>query len=220
MIEVEIRELTRSETASGAAVLGRGMRDNSLHVQVFGSVPSRRQEALTRLFEVVLRQQMARGVILGAFTSGELVGVSAMIPPGHCQPSLAEKLRVLPALLGGSGLRGTLGVVRWVGKWSRRDPHTEHWHLGPVGVELHLQGRGIGTSLLRGFCRRVDENRSPAYLETDKRENVSFYERFGFEVVAECEVLGVPNWFMLRGMENASQPRKLRRSRFSSSAGS
>ena len=32
-----------------------------------------------------------------------------------------------------------------------------------------------------------------AYLETDKRENVAFYERFGFEVVGEHKVLGVHN---------------------------
>jgi hypothetical protein len=27
---------------------------------------------------------------------------------------------------------------------------------------------------------------------------VLFYERFGFEVISEQDVLGVPNWFMLR----------------------
>ena len=37
-----------------------------------------------------------------------------------------------------------------------------------------------------------------AYLETDKPENVSFYQRFGFEVTEEAQVLGIPNWFMLR----------------------
>ena len=38
----------------------------------------------------------------------------------------------------------------------------------------------------------------------DKRENVAFYERFGFEVVGEDEVLGVRNWFMLRSPEGAA----------------
>ncbi len=32
-----------------------------------------------------------------------------------------------------------------------------------------------------------------AYLETDRAENVTFYERFGFEVTAQDEILGVPN---------------------------
>ena len=37
-----------------------------------------------------------------------------------------------------------------------------------------------------------------AYLETDKRENVRLYQRFGFTVVESAEVLGIPNWFMSR----------------------
>jgi len=37
-----------------------------------------------------------------------------------------------------------------------------------------------------------------AYLETDKRENVAFYERFGFQTQAQEPVLEVPNWFMVR----------------------
>ena len=32
----------------------------------------------------------------------------------------------------------------------------------------------------------------------DLEASRSFYEKFGFEVIAEQEVLGVPNWFMLR----------------------
>ena len=45
------------------------------------------------------------------------------------------------------------------------------------------------------------EEGEDAYLETDKEINVGFYERFGFEVVSKEEVLGTPNWFMLRRPE-------------------
>ena len=44
-----------------------------------------------------------------------------------------------------------------------------------------------------------------AYLETDKEINARFYERFGFEVVGEEQVLGVRNWFMTRPAENRVQ---------------
>ncbi len=202
--QIEIRELTPAGTDRGAGVLGRGMRDNPLHVQAFGSDPRRREEILTRMFETVLRQQVVNGAILGAFSSGELVGVSGTVPPRRCRLSTGEKLKVLLVLLGESGVRSTLRVVRWVGDWSRRDPKSAHWHLGPVGVERHLQGQGIGSSLLGEFCRRLDETRFVAYLETDKHENVAFYERFGFEVVGEHKVLGVQNWFMLRSFAGAA----------------
>jgi hypothetical protein len=47
----------------------------------------------------------------------------------------------------------------------------------------------------------LDEQRLDGYLETDKRENVLLYERFGYRVIAEASVIGVPNWFMLRESE-------------------
>ena len=68
-------------------------------------------------------------------------------------------------------------------------------------MDAHLQGKGVGSLLMRVFCVRMDAAGEDAYLETDKPENVRFYERFGFEVVGEGEVLGVTNWFMLRRAE-------------------
>ena len=44
----------------------------------------------------------------------------------------------------------------------------------------------------------MDDLSMLSYLETDKYENVRFYRKLGFDVVAEAEVLGVPNWFMSR----------------------
>ena len=64
-------------------------------------------------------------------------------------------------------------------------------------MDAHLQGMGIDSKLLRVFCARMDAAGEDAYLETDKAINVRLYERFGFEVVTEGEVLGIPNWFML-----------------------
>jgi predicted N-acetyltransferase YhbS len=73
-----------------------------------------------------------------------------------------------------------------------------HWHLGPVAVDAHLQGMGVGSKLMRVFCAKMVAAGEVAYLGTDKPVNVRFYERFGREVVGEEEVLGNSNWFMLR----------------------
>jgi ribosomal protein S18 acetylase RimI-like enzyme len=206
---VEVRELAPTETSFAAGVLARGMRDNPLHVQAFGPDPESREQTLTRMFQGVLPLYPPKGVILGAFTSatpGEtpetLVGVCGMVRPGRCQPGPGERLRLLPGLVSGSRVGGTARLLSWTGAWSRLDPPEPHWHLGPVGVERHLQGRGIGSALLRAFLARIAGERSAAYLETDKRENVRFYERFGFRVHIEAPVLGVPNWFMIRPEES------------------
>jgi ribosomal protein S18 acetylase RimI-like enzyme len=121
-----------------------------------------------------------------------------MAPPGHCQPALGEKLSILPAIVSGNPLAVPLRVMRWVGEWSRRDPAHAHWHLGPVAIDPPWRGQGIGGAMMADFSRRMDERAAASYLETDKAENVRFYERFGYGVVAEAPVLGVGNWFMTR----------------------
>jgi ribosomal protein S18 acetylase RimI-like enzyme len=195
---VEIRKLRDSEIEEAAKLLSRGMRDNPINIAAFGVNPMRRQEALARFFRVAMQGTYKRGSLLGAFKDAALIGICGMTPPCKCQPSVLEKLWMLPVLLVGNSPKVPLRVSRWVGEWSRRDPDEPHWHLGPVAVDAHHRSRGIGGALVAAFCARVDDTATLAYLETDKKENIPFYERYGFSVQAEGTVLGVPNWFMKR----------------------
>ena len=194
-----VRRLQREELVNAARLVGRSMSDNPTNVRAFGMQDRKhRSLALARFFVPILQGLYLRGSILGTFANGTLVGVCAMARPGLCQPAFQEKLKVLPAVVRGNSLGTPLRVLRWVGEWARRDPQESHWHLGPVAVDPHQQGQGIGTAMLRAFCAIVDDHRSLSYLETDKSENVRFYQKFGFRVVARAEVLGVANWFMSR----------------------
>jgi len=49
----------------------------------------------------------------------------------------------------------------------------------------------------------MDQEHMLSYLETDKFENVGFYQKFGFAVLAEAKVLGVPHWFMSRSASDS-----------------
>jgi ribosomal protein S18 acetylase RimI-like enzyme len=195
---LDIRDLAGEELGEAAGVLGRGMRDNPLHLRVFGDDPVRREAALSRVFAALLLQYREKGAILGAFAGRRLTGVCAMVLPGRCQPTGLEKVALLRGVLSGNSLGATMAALRWTSAWARRDPAAAHWHLGPVAVERDLQRKGIGGALLKVFCERMDAAARLAYLETDKSDNVRFYERFGFEVVSEAEVIGVRNWFMTR----------------------
>ena len=195
---LEIGALDASEVGEAVEVTARGMRDNPLHVAVYGEDPELRLRKLRRMFgaaaEVLnLRQHL----LVARAPDGAIVGVCGTMPPGGCQPSIGQQLRLMPQLLA-NGPRATLRTARWLGAWAKQDPKTRHCHLGPVAVDTHLQGMGIGSRLMKAHCAQVDAAGEDAYLETDKPENVRFYERFGFEVIGEQEILGIPNWFMLR----------------------
>jgi ribosomal protein S18 acetylase RimI-like enzyme len=194
-----LRELQRAELGEAARLLGRGMCDNPAIVRVFHITDAdRRARALERFFGPVLAGLHQRGVICGAFLEGSLVGVCAMARPTFCRPTMFEKLDMVPSVVFRNPAGTTLRVITWAGEWARRDLAEPHWHLGPVAVDPQLQGQGIGTAMLTAICSRMDDLSMLSYLETDKYENVRFYRKLGFDVVAEAEVLGVPNWFMSR----------------------
>ena len=44
----------------------------------------------------------------------------------------------------------------------------------------------------------VDEQATPAFLETDVDRNVKLYEQFGFQVIAKAEIIGINTRFMWR----------------------
>jgi predicted N-acetyltransferase YhbS len=60
------------------------------------------------------------------------------------------------------------------------------------------QGRGIGSGLMQCYIDHLEEEKSAGYLETDRPENVEFYQRFGFFVCRDEELIGVPIWHMWR----------------------
>lgn len=196
--DVIVRELTEADLPSAVGIVARGMRDNPLHVAAFGADADVRGNRLIRMFSVALPVIFSKGVLLGGFQGGTLVGIAGMVPPGKCQPSLTEKVTLVPRIFPAVGGSAFARVGRWMGTWAQHDPAEPHWHLGPVAVDAHLQRRGIGSLLMIESCARLDRARAVGYLETDKPTNVTFYERFGFETIGSAPVLNIPNWFMRR----------------------
>jgi ribosomal protein S18 acetylase RimI-like enzyme len=193
---IEVRDLRPEEVPDAVGVLARGMRDNPLHVAAYGDDPARRLRCHARLMRGLFRAFSAQAPIC-AVGDGTLLGVTGVAPVGTCQPTVAQRLRLLPSLLA-LGPRTAARVMSWTSTWGTRDPDEPHVHLGPLAVDVHRQGQGIGSLIMEEHCRRLDAGREIGYLETDKPENVRFYQRFGFEVIGEEPVLGVPNWFMRR----------------------
>jgi ribosomal protein S18 acetylase RimI-like enzyme len=195
-LAIEVRDLPPDEMNAAVGLLSRGMRDNPLNVAAYGSNAERRQRALEGMFATLFRVFRTQRPLC-ALDGETLVAVGGVAPAGTCQATARQRLRFLPGMVS-VGLPSARRVSRWLAAWGERDPARAHSHLGPVAVEPALRGRGIGSELMREHTRRLDETAQLGYLETDRRENVTFYERHGYVVVDEAEVIGVPNWFMSR----------------------
>jgi ribosomal protein S18 acetylase RimI-like enzyme len=193
---VDLRDLDRSEHPEAIGVLARGMRDNPLHVAAFGDDAERRERSVHRMFSTLFGVSKSLTKI-GAFDGDTLVGLTGVAPAGTCQPTPMERLRFAPGVLS-LGPRAAGRLASWLKVWADHDLDEPHSHLGPLAVDRALQGRGIGTRILAEYTRRLDDAGEVGYLETDKAENVTLYERHGFVVTGEAQVIGVANWFMRR----------------------
>jgi ribosomal protein S18 acetylase RimI-like enzyme len=199
---VEVRDLRPDEFAVVVPLLARGFRDNPIPTSLFGRDPERRRQCLEMMFGGLFRVILAGQPPLVALDGETIVGVAGIAAPGTCQPTNAQRLRLVPSMLP-TGFGSILRTVRVSAAWGKLDLTEPHSHLGPLAVDAHLRGRGIGTQILHAYCRRLDEANLTGYLETETEDNVRLYTRFGFKVIAEQRVVDVPNWFMRRPSEGS-----------------
>ncbi len=74
-------------------------------------------------------------------------------------------------------------------------------HLLIMGVSQDYQGKGLGGKLVRALIEKSESENKPIYLETQKEDNVFFYEKYGFEVkkkIMQPEPFDLPMWLMFR----------------------
>lgn len=137
------------------------------------------------------------GVLLGVRCGGVLAGALIAAPPyafPFPAPPLAAQLRAI-------FIQGLRVAARWrdaFERLQRQHPLDAHAYLALLGTEPLLQRRGIGAAALDDWLARVDAEGLPAYLETDREENLRFYGRFGFRAVSTLEVLGARVWCLRR----------------------
>jgi ribosomal protein S18 acetylase RimI-like enzyme len=204
---IEVAETRPEETEEAIEVAARALADGPLTIAVCGENLEYNFRQLRRFFRLQYRLAPHQRPLV-ARLDGRIVASTNDLHSGGCHASPWMKLRSAPALLA-TRPSVALRTLRWFSDWERRDPLPRpHAHFGPFGVLPELQGRGIGSLVLTEYTRRLDAASEDAYLETEKRENVALYSRFGFEVVEEAEVLGVPNWFMWRDAGALSPARR------------
>jgi GNAT superfamily N-acetyltransferase len=122
------------------------------------------------------------------------------LPPGAyprgLRRDLAQAIRLLPGLTG-IGRRGS-AMMRLLQEIDRAHPHDPHWYLAVLGIDPLYQRTGAGGALLAPVLARCDRDAMPAYLETQKHENVPWYSRFGFRVTTKIEASGCPPLWAMR----------------------
>jgi GNAT superfamily N-acetyltransferase len=130
-----------------------------------------------------------------SWTAPDGAGAALWAPPDAWRAPPRELLsaaRAIPA-------RRLPWVLRGMTRVEHLHPKERHLYLAVLGVEPARQGEGLGSRLLAPGLEMCDREAVPAYLETAKERNVTFYERHGFRVTREFTLPRGPKvWLMWR----------------------
>jgi GNAT superfamily N-acetyltransferase len=194
--------LVRPEDVPAAtASLVRAFYDDPMLEYMFPDA-QRRGRALRRFFTLQLRQTpKGRGA---AYTTEDCRSTAMWLPPRTGTPTVRELVGQIPKLLVLGRRAGVaLEVVKLV---EPRHPKKPHYYLGGLGTDPQWQKRGLGSAVLAPVLDICDRDAVPAYLESSKEENISFYRRHRFEVIDEVVIpeSSVHLWLMWR--EPLGQP--------------
>lgn len=182
-----------------AALFARAFQDDPLMCYAIPDVRQRR-----RLLPWLMGLNARYGCRYGeVYCTPEYTGAAIWLPPGQTAYTLWRMLRagmfVAPLRLSWPMLRRLATVESRAQALHERYAPGPHWYLAQIGVEPAFQRQGIASRLLRPMLARADAAGLPCYLETENPANITIYQRYGFQVVAEDAVPAGPHiWAMLR----------------------
>jgi GNAT superfamily N-acetyltransferase len=192
-----IRRARSDDVPALAAMLARAFLDDPVASWAWRP-ESLRLGALERFQGTRLRQLIVTDEV---WTTEDLTCAALWAPPGHWRSTLRETAALLPAFLHPRLLwRMPLVGLGWE-KLERAHPHEvpPHFYLAVLGTDPDAQGRGLGSTVLRGVLDQCDEDGVGAFLESSKESNIDFYARHGFRVLESIELLRGPTmWKMWR----------------------
>jgi ribosomal protein S18 acetylase RimI-like enzyme len=178
-------QLRKTEQVRANAVVQSAFEHEiTIMVEHFGL----KRKAAAGLFQMPCMLCLKQGEVYA--TSPDMEGIIAFAPSEHSNFGLMALIRSgaffksLGAikLMYNKAMRTTFASLNRAKKALAIGPY---YYLSVLGVTPPQQGNGYGTKLLSALCARADREQRALYLETQTEANVSWYEHFGFETLAQ-----------------------------------
>ena len=177
--------LIEEQIPTSSRMLARTFQNDALAIYMFPN-PMERAKLLPVHFELLLRYALLAERV---WTTTGNEGVVVCQPPGHLDMDMDSMTKSGMTRegerVGEDALNRFTSVVDHVAPLRPQHAGTRHWYVMALGVDPSKKGQGIGTVLMKHVFSLADADRVPCYLETAQPENVQFYRKNGFEVVAE-----------------------------------
>jgi len=191
---VNLRDLEVNEHHLIGDIIGDSFSDDPVNMWIFGS-----REGMYRYYTKAAKKLYLSKGYGDVEDHGH--GGSLWLPPYvDKNMPLWNSLDIAASMIKFSGF-GSIGRGMAVdAALAEVKPKKPHYYLFAIGARPAHQGEGIGGALMKAGLERADADHMPAYLESSKESNVTFYQRFGFEVMEVILPAGgcPPLWAMWR----------------------
>lgn len=96
-----------------------------------------------------------------------------------------QKKHFIQQNMGEKSLNAYQSMCQFMGHQSAALIDDNAWYLSIIGILPEYQGQGLGPGLIEDVLTEADQNMVPCYLETFTPRNMTFYQRQGFETIAD-----------------------------------
>jgi GNAT superfamily N-acetyltransferase len=194
--EAPVRKASAGDVPALARALARAFFEDPVFAWLLPDVSDRLQRAERGFAFYLAKVYMPHEE---CYTTDALAGGALWLPPGTWHLGPLAQLRLLPGMIAATGSR-LPRILRATATIESKHPTAAHYYLPFVGLEPAMQGKGVGTALMRPILDRCDREGVPAYLEASTPRNRACYLRLGFEVTEEFSFPsgGPPSWRMWR----------------------
>jgi ribosomal protein S18 acetylase RimI-like enzyme len=198
---MDIIKLEAEQSKKAAVLLTAAFFNYPMMVHYFQD-PKKRERRLPWYMKNVLNSAMRYGEV---FVTSDLTGVLFILPPGHTRLTNKEYIKsgflMTPIVMGYRSYKKSNECEIFVADTHERLMNgREHYYLWGLVVDPGTQRKGVGSTLMKIIIDRADTKNVPVYLETHDKNNVAYYERFGFKLIHTGTIPGhgLDFWCMLR----------------------
>lgn len=204
-------KLTKSDKPAFVWLMSNAFARDPLFLHLFGDseLDSKAKSRVTAFVSFMFDKSfMLNEEVWGVFEQESLLGAYIIEKPQtnklqNIKGGLLLIGRLLALFFQMSGK--TLGLLNSYMRVTRSaSPPLPHHYLIMIGVHPEAQGKGIGKSLLIHLLSTVnaDNNSQGAALDTENKENVNLYRKFGFNLSRETNMDNLPVYCMFYPKNN------------------
>jgi len=187
--DYSLEKLEKREIKTAARVFVRAMNTDPLLGYFFPDHKIRFQK-LMLLYTYILKIQFDNV----SKTSPKIEGLIIWEKPFEHHSSISIKNIVLGLnlvfKLGFGSLIKMVKYYTWAVKIRNRYIDDPYWYLDVIVVDPLYQGRGFASTLIRPILEIAGKKKEKIYLETQNKDNITIYQKYGFRLVQRFVISG------------------------------